>query len=56
MDSGNGQFDGAVAIAVGLDDSVYIADTKNNRIQKFDRNGTFIKTWGVRGNQEGQLL
>ena len=26
--------------------NVYVADTGNNRIQKFTSNGTFITTWG----------
>jgi DNA-binding beta-propeller fold protein YncE len=36
-------------IAVGLDDSVYVADTWNNRIQKFSAEGQFISMWGVFG-------
>jgi len=35
---------------VGPDGSVYVADTWNHRIQKFDANGKFLTTWG----QEGQ--
>jgi uncharacterized protein (TIGR03663 family) len=36
-------------IAVGLDGSVYVADTWNNRIQKFSAEGRFISTWGSFG-------
>jgi DNA-binding beta-propeller fold protein YncE len=34
---------------------VYVADTDNHRIQKFDGNGTFITTWGSQGSAEGQF-
>jgi DNA-binding beta-propeller fold protein YncE len=34
---------------------VYVADTGNDRIEKFDGNGTFITTWGTHGSGDGQL-
>jgi len=34
-------------VAVGKDGSVYVADTFNHRIQKFNSIGRFIKSWGV---------
>jgi len=44
------QFRGPYSVAVSLNGSVYIADTWNNRIQKFDRHGVFEKKWdtGIR--------
>ncbi len=36
-------------VAVGLDGSVYVADTWNYRIQKFSANGQFIKMWSTFG-------
>jgi DNA-binding beta-propeller fold protein YncE len=36
-------------IAVGLDGSIYVADTWNNRIQKFSAEGKFISMWGFFG-------
>jgi sugar lactone lactonase YvrE len=36
-------------------DSVYVVDTNNNRIQKFNSNGTFITKWGSRGTSDGQF-
>jgi DNA-binding beta-propeller fold protein YncE/uncharacterized membrane protein len=42
----DGQFNWPNGIAIGPDDSVYVADTSNHRIQKFDTNGSFIRKWG----------
>ena len=42
----NGTFNEPWGIAVGPDGSVYVADTWNHRIQKFDAEGNFITTWG----------
>lgn len=41
-----GTFNEPWGVAVGPDGSVYVADTWNNRIQKFTAEGEFIKTWG----------
>ena len=35
--------------------AVYISDTGNQRLQKFDRDGNFITQWGGFGNAEGQF-
>ncbi len=43
--SGNGQFNGPLGIAVDGSGNVYVADTGNNRIQKFDSNGNWLATW-----------
>lgn len=40
--SGKGEFDYPRDIAIDSDDNVYIADTDNNRIQKFDNDGKFL--------------
>ncbi|MCQ1539515.1 protein kinase [Methanocalculus taiwanensis] len=59
--SGDGQFhggstsDGIQGIAIDIDDNIYVADTNNYRIQKFDRNGVFITKWGSKGSEEGQF-
>jgi len=44
-----GQFDTPRGVAIAPDGSVYVADSRNNRIQKFDANGQLIKAWGTLG-------
>ena len=35
---------------------IYVADTRNNRIQQFGLDGTFKRTWGSSGSDTGQFL
>ena len=44
-----GQFNHAEGLAVDSTGNVYVADSNNNRIQKFDGLGNFITMWGVFG-------
>ncbi len=53
--NGTGQFDYPNGIAVDSLDKVYVVDSKNDRIQKFDSNGNYIKQWGNNGNGTGQF-
>jgi sugar lactone lactonase YvrE len=46
--AGNGQFDKPEGIAVDYWGNVYIADLGNNRILKFDTNGTYLFQWKTR--------
>jgi len=39
-------------VAVGPDGSVYVADTWNHRVQKFNAGGEFITMWGYFGQAE----
>ena len=50
---GDGQFNFPAAIALDSNGNVYVADSLNHRVQKFDSNGTFIKKWGVLSGTAG---
>ena len=53
--SGPSQFEFPLGIAAGPDGSVYVADTRNHRVQKFDENGNFERQWGSEGTGESQF-
>lgn len=42
-------------IATDAQGNVYVPDTGNARIQKFDSNGQILSSWGSRGTADGQL-
>ena len=52
---GMGQFAHPNGIAIDNADNVSVADSGNNRIQKFDSNGTFLTKWGTPGRGNGQF-
>ncbi|MEN6343108.1 MAG: PKD domain-containing protein, partial [Methanospirillum sp.] len=45
----DGHMNNPLGIALDTAGNVYIADTENNRIQKFTSTGTFIAKWGANG-------
>jgi tripartite motif-containing protein 71 len=53
---GYGQFIRPLGIAVDLSNNIYVADSDNNRIQKFDNSGKFTTKIGSAGSGKGQLL
>jgi hypothetical protein len=50
-----GQFSGPLGIATDASGNVYVADTGNDRIQKFTSAGAFLTEWGTFGSDEGQF-
>jgi DNA-binding beta-propeller fold protein YncE len=52
---GDGQFESPTHLAVDRTGTVYVADTANNRVQKFDANGRFLLKWGGKGTGDGQF-
>jgi uncharacterized protein (TIGR03663 family) len=53
--SGPGQFAEPRGVAADASGNLYVADTKNSRIEVFDANGTFVRAFGVKGPGDGQL-
>ena len=58
--SGNGQFsfsyrDDNDGIATDPSGNVYVADTQNNRIEKFSSSGAFLAKWGYSGTGDEQF-
>jgi sugar lactone lactonase YvrE len=54
--TGPGQFQAPGGIAIDPAGNVYVADPGNNRVQKFDRNGTFLSRIGGVGSPPAQQL
>ena len=51
-----GQFEGSDAITVGPSGYVYVLESTNDRIQKFDARGNYLGTWGSPGRTPGLFL
>ena len=54
--SGDGEFKTPMGICADSIGYVYIADTGNNRVMKFDPNGKLVSQWGGPGTGEGQMM
>lgn len=53
--SGNGQFNHPGSINVDANNNIYVCDSGNYRIEKFDVNGNYILQWGSFGSGKGQF-
>lgn len=52
---GDGQFNEPWGVAVDADGNTYVADTWNGRIQAFDANGEYLRSWGYYNTTNGEL-
>ena len=53
--AGDGQFNEPSGVAIDSAGNLYVADTANHRIQKFDDQGNFLLKWGASGSGAGQF-
>jgi NHL repeat len=61
--AGNDEFDAPTEVAIAPNGDVFVADghtgggtaVGNARVMKFDKNGTFIKSWGKKGIGAGEF-
>jgi uncharacterized protein (TIGR03663 family) len=53
--SGRGQFVEPRGLAVDQNGNLFVADTKNNRVQKLSPNGEVLGVWGTQGEAPGQF-
>ncbi|MFH0975476.1 MAG: hypothetical protein V1874_06800 [Spirochaetota bacterium] len=51
----DGNFHGPKGLCLDEDGNIYVVDSGNNRVQKFDKDGNFILKFGEPGEYEGQL-
>ena len=52
---GNDQLDRPVGVTFDTNNHLYVADYRNDRIQKFDVSGKYLHQFGSRGSSNGQL-
>ena len=53
--TGPGQFHEPMGIAVGADGELYVADTRNQRIQVLSSAGEFLRAWGSPGEHQNWI-
>src|SRR5687767_12362485 len=53
--SGDGEFNIPHTIAFDSSGNMYVTDTKNSRVQKFDSDGMFLLKWGSKGAGNGRF-
>ena len=52
---GDGQLAGPAGLAFDRKDNLHVADSRNDRVQKFTKDGEFLAGWGGSGDGEGQF-
>ena len=55
LGSTDGKLNNPNGVAVDSTGNVYVADSNNNRIQKFNSSGVFITKWGTLGSTDGKF-
>lgn len=50
-----GWFATTTSVAIGPEGAVFVTDFYNHRVQKFAPDGTFLSTFGTKGNAQGQF-
>ncbi len=53
--AGNGQLHYENALTIDSAGNIFVADTGNNRVQVFDKNGNYISQFGTAGSGNGQF-
>lgn len=51
----DGEFSYVGGIALDEQGNLYLSDSNNNRVQKFDSNGHFLTKWGSEGEDDGEF-
>jgi CSLREA domain-containing protein len=51
----NGQLDTPSGVALDAAGNIYVVDSVNNRVQKFDSSGNYVTQWGVFGTANGEF-
>ena len=55
LGAGNGELNTPEGIAVDGRGDIYVSDSWNDRVQKFDPDGNYLGQWGNRGIHDGQF-
>ncbi|MBI2863326.1 MAG: glycosyltransferase family 39 protein [Chloroflexi bacterium] len=53
--NGDGEFNEPRDVAVDRDGNIFVVDTANARVQKFDASGKFLGKFGKKGNGDGEF-
>jgi secreted PhoX family phosphatase len=53
--TGNGQFKTPVGLAFDSEGDLWVADSGNNRVQRFTSEGSYLSQVGTSGNENGQF-